>query len=210
MALVAGTSPLSTNWRLRQVHRRQSRWVNERDDVDDPTADNRARHQAERLTGRRPGEHARLAGDEVAAGDDGGVATPLDGGDDLGPTEPNDVGVRSVGRPREVGVEHLEQPFEVAVAGRRDEGVDDLPLLTAPIGRMRSALDLATRPTDHHFDGVGGILVLGSATDVVEEPLEQLEGATVSQRLRELAELHRDGIISDEEFSAVKAKLLDL
>lgn len=55
-----------------------------------------------------------------------------------------------------------------------------------------------------------GLLVLGSAADVVEEPVEQPEGGTVSQRLRELAELHRDGIISDEEFSAVKAKLLDL
>lgn len=32
---------------------------------------------------------------------------------------------------------------------------------------------------------------------------------TLAERLRELADLHRDGILSDEEFTAAKAKLLD-
>lgn len=36
------------------------------------------------------------------------------------------------------------------------------------------------------------------------------QSSTMSQRLRELAELHRDGILSDDEFAAAKAKLLDL
>ena len=33
-------------------------------------------------------------------------------------------------------------------------------------------------------------------------------GPTVGERLRELADLHRDGILSDDEFAAAKAKLL--
>lgn len=32
---------------------------------------------------------------------------------------------------------------------------------------------------------------------------------TLSERLRELADLHKDGVLSDEEFASVKAKLLD-
>lgn len=74
-----------------------------------------------------------------------------------------------------------------------------------------------------------GHLVLGTSTAEQHEALGQAmaaqfvtafdgyqsarpmtDGPTVSQRLRELAELHRDGIISDEEFSAAKVKLLDL
>ena len=45
----------------------------------------------------------------------------------------------------------------------------------------------------------------GSSSEVLQNA-----APTVGQRLRELAELHRDGVLSDEEFTAAKAKLLDL
>ena len=45
----------------------------------------------------------------------------------------------------------------------------------------------------------------GSSSEVLQNA-----APTVGQRLRELAELHRDGVLSDHEFSAAKAKLLDL
>lgn len=38
----------------------------------------------------------------------------------------------------------------------------------------------------------------------------QTEAPTLSDRLRELAALHRDGIISDEEFAAAKAAALEI
>lgn len=66
-----------------------------------------------------------------------------------------------------------------------------------------------------------GIAVLGEARggpaiDAPAATAPQPAGATqpatpstLSERLRELAGLHRDGILSDDEFAAAKAKLLD-
>ncbi|WP_157805193.1 DUF2510 domain-containing protein [Mumia flava] len=39
-------------------------------------------------------------------------------------------------------------------------------------------------------------------------PSQPVIGSTVGERIRDLAALHRDGILSDEEFAAAKAKLL--
>jgi hypothetical protein len=51
----------------------------------------------------------------------------------------------------------------------------------------------------------------GPQSLVEPRPVEAIQastGPTVGERLRELADLHRDGILSDDEFAAVKAKLL--
>jgi hypothetical protein len=34
-------------------------------------------------------------------------------------------------------------------------------------------------------------------------------GSSAADRLRQLADLHRDGILSDDEFAAARAKLID-
>jgi hypothetical protein len=63
-----------------------------------------------------------------------------------------------------------------------------------------------------------GNSVLGVSVGVTPEPAPELQPAVASQppaepsltgRLRELADLHREGILSDDEFAAAKAKLLE-
>ncbi len=56
-------------------------------------------------------------------------------------------------------------------------------------------------------------VVRGAAQESVSEPRPAVVGPaaaepTLSERLRELADLHKDGILSDDEFAAAKAKLL--
>ncbi|WP_162248869.1 DUF2510 domain-containing protein [Aeromicrobium sp. Root472D3] len=54
--------------------------------------------------------------------------------------------------------------------------------------------------------------VTGTQTDSAFStvaPPSRAASPTISERVRELADLHRDGILSDEEFSAAKAKVLD-
>jgi hypothetical protein len=62
-----------------------------------------------------------------------------------------------------------------------------------------------------------GNAVLGFVGVVAQEPVSELRPAAVSpgaaeptlaEKLRELADLHKDGILSDEEFAAVKGRLL--
>lgn len=62
-----------------------------------------------------------------------------------------------------------------------------------------------------------GMSVLGHPSDAGQMPAESVSGSvatstsavpTLSERLREMAELHKDGILSAEEFADAKAKLL--
>jgi hypothetical protein len=41
-----------------------------------------------------------------------------------------------------------------------------------------------------------------------EQSIPAAAEPTLAERLRELADLHKDGILSDDEFAAAKAKLL--
>ncbi|MGV9195099.1 DUF2510 domain-containing protein [Microbacterium sp. MC2] len=63
-------------------------------------------------------------------------------------------------------------------------------------------------------DDVGAALedagnsVLGAASAKATEPTPPTSNGTVGEKLRELAALHQDGILSDDEFAAAKATLL--
>ena len=61
-----------------------------------------------------------------------------------------------------------------------------------------------------------GNSVLGVVEMAAQEPSSEFQpvvshaakGSTLAERLRELSDLHRDGILSDDEFAAAKGKLL--
>lgn len=62
-----------------------------------------------------------------------------------------------------------------------------------------------------------GNSVLGVVEVAANQPVSEFQpvvggnaakGPTLAERLRELADLHKDGILSDDEFAAAKRKLL--
>lgn len=90
--------------------------------------------------------------------------------------------------------EHNQVALALESAGNAVLGVD-ASVVPAAIG-------------DPHYPASATDTQGGAETAVAPPVARATSGTSIADRLRELAELHRDGILSDEEFVAAKAKVL--
>jgi hypothetical protein len=74
---------------------------------------------------------------------------------------------------------------------------------------MRGDVDAMFADPSLLFSGVGGALIRGELDEADESVGERETRGDPAERLKKLAELRDAGIVSDEEFRAKKAELLD-